>query len=314
MTDHRLRIAFMGTPEFAAVALRGLLRAGHEICCAYTQPPRPKGRGQQVQKSPVHILAEESGIPVFTPKSLKDIPAQNEFAAHKADIAIVAAYGLILPQAVLDAPRYGCLNIHASLLPRWRGASPIQRAIWAGDEKSGVTIMQMDRGLDTGDMIAMSETPISQEMTSAMLHDILAQQGAELVVKVLGGIAQQKQKPAAQKQDESRVTYAHLLKKEDGKIDWGQGGIEIARQIRALNPWPGVYTDLGDMRFKVLQVELLQQKSEVAAGVVLDRQGAVACGDGSVLRLAKIQPAGKQAMDFGAAVNGGYLRLGDRFQ
>jgi methionyl-tRNA formyltransferase len=314
MNDHRLRIIFMGTPEFAAVALRGLLRSGHEICCVYTQPPRPKGRGQQVQKSPVHRLAEESGIPVFTPKTLKTEDAQKEFAAHKADIAIVAAYGLILPQAVLDAPRFGCLNIHASLLPRWRGASPIQRAIWAGDEASGVTIMQMDRGLDTGDMIATTETPITPEMTSAMLHDVLAQQGAELVVRVLDDIAQHKAKPKAQKQDEARVTYAHLLKKEDGKIDWSQSGIEIVRQIRALNPWPGVCTDLAGARFKVIEVELLQQKTEAAAGTVLDRQGAVACGDGSVLGLAKIQPAGKQAMDFAAAVNGGYLRPGDRFQ
>lgn len=312
MTNKKLRIAFMGTPDFAAEALRALLRSGHEIVCVYSRAPQPKGRGQMVQKSPVHILAEERGIPVFTPKTLKAVGAQEEFSAQRIDVAVVAAYGLILPKAVLDAPKFGCLNIHASLLPRWRGASPIQRAIWAGDDKSGVTIMQMDEGLDTGAMIAAAETQIAQGMTTSMLHDVLAAQGAELIVQVLDEITQHG-KPQAQAQDEALVTYAHLLKKEDGRIEWSQTAAEISRQICALNPWPGVYCDLNGARIKIVAAEIAAQNSSESAGLILDRKGHVVCGDGSVLRLLKIQPAGKQAMDFASGVNGGYIEVGQFF-
>jgi methionyl-tRNA formyltransferase len=312
MTENRLRIVFMGTPDFAASALEALLRSGHDVVCVYSQPPRPKGRGQMVQKSPVHELADTHKIPVLTPKTLKNADAQAVFAAHDVDIAVVAAYGLILPQAVLNAPKYGCLNIHASLLPRWRGASPIQRAIWAGDASSGVTIMQMDEGLDTGDMIAKSDVSITPVMTSAALHDVLADQGAALIVQVLDGIAHHG-KPQAQVQDEALVSYAHLLKKDDGRIDWTQNAAAIDRQVRALNPWPGVYTDGGGLRFKVIAAVCAAQDSGAAAGEVLDRFGHVACGGGSVLQILKIQPAGKQAMDFASAVNGGYVSVGDVF-
>lgn len=309
MSVKPLKIIFMGTPDFAAAALKALIDGPHEIVCVYSQPPRPKGRGHHVQKSPVHELADSHNIPVFTPVSLKSTQEQEAFAAHGADVAVVAAYGLILPKAVLDAPRFGCLNIHASLLPRWRGASPIQRAIWAGDAASGVTIMQMDKGLDTGDMIAKAAVDLDDAMTASRLHDVLADMGAGLVARVLDGIAASG-KPQAQKQDESLVTYAHLLKKEDGQIDWGQEAIEIDRQIRALNPWPGVFTGDDTKRMKIIAAQVLPEKASETAGCVLSRDGRVACGGGSVLKIEKIQPAGKQAMDFTSAVNGGYIAIG----
>lgn len=304
-----LKIIFMGTPDFAAVALKAFIGSPHEIIAVYSQPPRPKGRGHHVQKSAVHELADAHNIPVFTPKSLKSPEEQEIFAAHKADIAVVAAYGLLLPQAVLDAPKYGCLNIHASLLPRWRGASPIQRAIWAGDAQSGVTIMQMDKGLDTGDMIAKVAVDLDETMTASSLHDSLAEKGAALTLEVLSDIAANG-KPKAEKQDESLVTYAHLLTKEDGKIDWGKTALEIDRQIRALTPWRGVYTGNDLDRIKILSAQVVSENSNESAGFVLSRDGLVVCGGGSVLKILKLQPAGKQAMDFASAVNGGYVKIG----
>lgn len=309
MTDNRLRIIFMGTPDFAAVALGALINSSHEVVAVYSQPPRPKGRGHHVQKSAVHELADAHNIPVFTPKSLKTAEEQEIFAGHNADIAVVAAYGLLLPQAVLGAPKYGCLNIHASLLPRWRGASPIQRAIWAGDAQSGVTIMQMDKGLDTGDMIAKVAVDLDDTMTASSLHDNLAEKGAALTLTVLDRIAAHG-KPKAEKQDEALVTYAHLLTKEDGKIDWSQSAQEIDRQIRALTPWRSVYTGNDRDRIKILSAQVLGEKSSESAGFVLSRDGLVVCGGGSVLKILKIQPAGKQAMDFASAVNGGYIKVG----
>ncbi len=312
----KLRIAFMGTPDFAAQALRALCDSHHDIVCVYSQPPRPKGRGHKVQKSPVHELAETHGIPVFTPKSLKDTDAQEQFAAHKADIAIVAAYGLLLPLEILNAPKHGCLNIHGSLLPRWRGASPIQRAIWEGDEASGITIMQMDKGLDTGDMIAKSEIALGADMTAAMLHDALADMGADLMSDVLARLVADGSL-SAEKQDDALATYAHLLKKSDGVVDWEQGALQIDKQIRALNPWPGVWAEIQGKRFKILSADLADVDypnyagafcaEGLLPGAVLNKDGLMLCGLKTVLKLTKIQPEGKKAMDFASALNGGYI-------
>lgn len=306
-----LRIAFMGTPDFAATALQALLDSAHMVVCAYSQPPRPKGRGHKLQKSPVHELAEKHDIPVFTPHSLKSEEAQKVFAAQDIDIAIVAAYGLILPKAVLETPKYGCLNIHASLLPRWRGAAPIQRAILAGDAQSGVTIMQMDEGLDTGAMIAKTAIDITQETTSSSLHDALAAAGAQLTISVLDRIAANKKKPDAEVQDDTLVTYAAMLRKEEGLIDWNQPAAAINRQVRALNPWPGVWCEKDDLRYKIAAAKISVQRALAAPGTLLDKTGTVACGQNTTLQILNIQPAGKQAMDIASAINGGYLKSGD---
>ncbi len=308
MLKNPLKIAFMGTPDFAASALQALLDSNHEVVCAYSQPPRPKGRGQKLQKSPVQELAEKYNIPVFTPKSLKSKESKDEFAAQNADVAIVAAYGLLLPKEVLDTPKYGCLNIHGSLLPRWRGASPIQRAIWSGDEKSGITIMQMDKGLDTGDMIAKSEIDLNDDMTSLILHDELADMGAKLVIEILDNISHTGI-PKAERQDDSKATYAKLLKKSDGNIDWAQSAVQINRKVRALNPWPGVRGCIDGVNFKILETELVQQEHNKSEGNILSKDGNIACGSNSVLKLLKIQPEGKKAMDFVSALNGGYIKL-----
>ncbi len=286
-----LNIIFMGTPDFAAVALQSLIDSPHNVIAAYSQPPRPKGRGHKIQKSPVHQLAETHGISVFTPKSLKSEEAQQEFASHNADIGIVAAYGLLLPQAVLDAPKLGCLNIHASLLPRWRGASPIQHAIWKGDNTTGVTIMQMDKGLDTGDMILKGELPITHETTATSLHDDLAQIGAELTLKVLSTPP-----PKAEKQDDALSTYAPLLKKSDGHIDWRQTAQEIDRQIRSLNPWPGVWAEIQGKRFKILKATPSEQSEHT-----------IECGQGTHIKIMTLQPEGKKPMNLASAINGGYI-------
>ena len=307
MNDQSLKIIFMGTPDFAASALKALHEdSPHEVIALYSQPPRPKGRGQKMQLSETHSYADKNNIPVYTPKSLKKEQQQKEFAELGADIAVVAAYGLILPQAVLDAPRYGCLNIHASLLPRWRGASPIQRAIWAGDEETGVTIMQMDRGLDTGAMIKKAAMPLNAQITSQQLHDALAQMGATLICEVLGEPATKGEIESKPQPDEG-VTYAHLLKKTDGQIDWLDSAAEIDRQIRALNPWPGTY--IGGLKIK--QAELTDQITDQPAGTILDKKGLIACGGGTVLKIKILQPAGKKAMDFASALNGGYVSVGD---
>ena len=309
MTDtiEPLKIAFMGTPDFAAVALQGLLNSRHEVVCVYSQPPRPKGRGHKLQKSPVHLLAEQHNIPVFTPKTLKDKDAQAEFAAQEADIAIVAAYGLLLPEAILNAPKYGCLNIHGSLLPRWRGASPIQRAIWEGDAKSGITIMQMDKGLDTGDMIVKSEIALNSDTTASSLHDSLADMGAKLAIEVLDKLSSTG-KLEAEKQDDTLATYAHLLKKSDGDIDWTQSAAQIDRQIRALNPWPATRAVLQGKSFKITAaiIEDFPARSD-KCGQILSKNGNISCGDNSVLKILKLQPEGKKAMDFASAINGGYI-------
>ncbi len=322
MTDKPLNIAFMGTPDFAVVALQSLIDSPHNIVCVYSQPPRPKGRGHKVQKSPVQALAEQYDIPVFTPKSLKGAEEQKEFSNHNLDVAVVAAYGLLLPQAILDAPKYGCLNIHGSLLPRWRGASPIQHAIWKGDDVSGVTIMQMDKGLDTGDMILKGEVSLDGNMTSARLHDELAKMGAKLTLEVLDIIAAQGSVESEGQADE-QSTYAPLLKKTDGHVDWSRPAVEIDRQVRALNPWPGVWADIQGKRFKILDVSLADVdypnyagalcNEGVSPGMLLNKDGLILCGVKTVLNIKTLQPEGKKRMDFTSALNGGYINADEIF-
>jgi methionyl-tRNA formyltransferase len=303
----RLRLAFMGTPDFAASSLQALIDAGHEVACVYSQPPRPAGRGHQVQRSPVHVLAEERGIPVRTPKSLRNAEAQAEFAALNLDCAVVAAYGLILPQPILDAPRMGCLNIHASLLPRWRGAAPIQRAILAGDAETGVTIMQMDAGLDTGAMLLKGSVPITSETTAGSLHDALAELGAGLIVGALDGLAEGWL--TAEPQPSEGVTYAAKLSRDDGRLDWSQPADFIERQVRALNPWPGVWFDLGKERIKVLAAEPAPGTPGAAPGTLLDGSLTVSCADGAV-RLTRVQRPGKAAVDGAAFLRGFNVAVG----
>lgn len=321
VTTRPLRIIFMGTPDFAVPALRALDESAHEVVCVYTQPPRPKGRGHKFQPSPVHLYAQDHGIEVRTPLSLKNKAAQDEFAALNADVAIVAAYGLILPKPVLDAPHHGCLNIHASLLPRWRGASPIQRAIWAGDTETGITIMQMDEGLDTGGMIAAQKITITDKTTTSSLHDELSLMGANMALDVVEALASGKALEVTP-QDDAQSTYAPLLTKEDGRINWHKNAAEIDRQIRALNPWPGVWTETkSSERLKILEarpvsvpypdyIGLLCGEGE-AAGTLLDKKGLTLCGGRTVLQIIKIQPAGKKPMDIASAINGGYVTIGD---
>ncbi|UEM20297.1 methionyl-tRNA formyltransferase [Skermanella mucosa] len=302
-----LRLAFMGTPEFAAVGLRALIDAGHEIACVYSQPPRPAGRGHQTQRSPVHVLAEDRGIPVRTPKSLRNAEAQADFAALGLDCAVVAAYGLILPQPILDAPRLGCLNIHASLLPRWRGAAPIHRALLAGDSETGVTIMRMDAGLDTGPMLLKGSVPITERTTAVELHDALAAVGADLIVTALDGVSDGSL--TAVPQPEEGVTYAAKLTREDGRLDWNRSAAETERQVRALNPWPGVWFDLGKERIKVLGAEPAGNPAGAAPGTLLDDRLTVACAEGAV-RLTRVQRPGKAAVDGDAFLRGFQLPVG----
>jgi methionyl-tRNA formyltransferase len=308
----KLRIIDMGTPDFAVAPLQALLDKGHDVICVYSQPPRPKGRGQQVQNSPVHALAEKNGIKVRTPLSLKkDQKAQEEFIALGADLAIVAAYGLILPKAVLEAPVYGCINIHASLLPVWRGASPIQHAIWAGDAESGVCLMKMEEGLDTGPVYRRGAVKLHSTTTASSLHDELSALGAAMLVDLVHHISRHGL-PPAEPQDNDNARYAPMLTKEDGKIDWSRPAIEIDRQIRALNPWPGTWTLLPNgKRLKILSAETIPEEFSAPPGTVIDRIGHVSCGQDSGLRLLQVQPENGKPMTMLAAINGGHISEDD---
>ena len=288
----RLRLAYMGTPDFAVPALGALIDAGHEIACVYSQPPRPAGRGQKERLSPVHAYAESQGIPVRTPVSLRDTAAQEEFAALKLDAAVVAAYGLILPKSVLEAPRLGCFNIHASLLPRWRGAAPIHRAILAGDRESGVTIMQMDEGLDTGDIISAESLPITDETTAEILHDALAVLGARMIVAALESVAAGNAQ--ATPQPEGGVCYAKKLSRDEGRFDWSRPAIELARAVRAYTPWPGAWFEHDGKRIKILAAVAVSGSG--APGTILDDRLTIACGDGA-LQLLTVQRSGRGPMD-----------------
>jgi methionyl-tRNA formyltransferase len=288
-----MRLIFMGTPDFAVAALRALLASSHRIVAVYTQPPRPAGRGQVAQTSPIHRLAEAVGLPVRTPVQFKDPAARAELAAFGADLAVVAAYGLILPQAILDAPRLGCVNIHASLLPRWRGAAPIQRAIEAGDAETGVTIMRMTAGLDTGPMLLAERVAIGPTMTAGELHDRLAERGAALLLRALQGL--EAGTLAATPQPDAGVSYARKIEKAEARIDWRRPAAEIERRIRAFNPVPGAWFEAGGERIKALMGEIARDARPAAPGTVLDERLTIACGAGA-LRLLLVQRAGKAAM------------------
>lgn len=302
-----LRIIFMGTPEFSVGALNALRDAGHKILCVYSQPPRPANRGQALQKSAVHQAAEAHGIPVRTPLSLKTPEEQKAFADLNADVAVVVAYGLLLPKPVLDAPRLGCINIHASLLPRWRGAAPIQRAILAGDADSGITIMQMDIGLDTGAMWLKKTVPITTQTNAGTLHDDLSKLGAEMIVEALPLIAQGAIKPTVQ--PEAGVTYAAKLTKDEGRINWQESAAEIERKLRGLTPWPGVYFESKGERIKVLEAAVAFGVHG-AAGTLLNDDFTVACGEDAIT-LTKVQRQGRSATDGASFLRGFAVKIGE---
>jgi methionyl-tRNA formyltransferase len=289
-----MRILFAGTPDFSVPPLQALLDEKHDVCAVYSQPDRPAGRGRKLQASPVKQLAMAHDIPVYQPLSLRKVEAQTELAALEADLMIVIAYGLILPQAVLDMPRKGCINVHASLLPRWRGAAPIQRAILAGDSHSGITIMQMEAGLDTGPMLLKQTCPITVDDTGQSLHDKLSQQGADALIQAL----RQFDDLQAESQDDTQSNYAKKLSKAESQIDWQKSAVVLDRQIRAFNPWPSSQAVIEDVTLKVWQAEVLNEKSIAPAGTLLrgSKLGLdVATGDG-VLRITTVQSAGKRRM------------------
>jgi methionyl-tRNA formyltransferase len=289
-----LRIIFMGSPDFSVPVLGALVDAGHEIVCVYAQPPRPAGRGQKERPCAVHAHAEGLGLEVRTPQSFKTSDTVQEFQALNADVSVVVAYGLILPKPVLDAPRLGCVNVHASLLPRWRGAAPIHRAILAGDEVSGVCIMQMEEGLDTGPVLLREETPITNDTTASDLHDRLSEMGAGLINPALQGLAAGTLVP--EPQPDEGVTYAKKLKKSEGALDWNLSALELHRKIRAFTPWPGVWFGHQGEKIKILDAEPVARSGQGAAGTVLDDDLSISCGDGA-LRPVRLQRPGKRAME-----------------
>lgn len=291
-----MKIIYMGTPDFAVPALDALAEAGHDIVAVYSQPPRPAGRGKKLHPTPVHARAEAMGLPVRTPLSLKGAEEQAEFAGWGADIAVVAAYGLLLPQAVLDAPARGCLNIHASLLPRWRGAAPIQRAVLAGDDATGITIMRMEAGLDTGPMLATVKTPIADKTAGALTEE-LAKTGAVLIARVLDALPAFT--PVPQPQD--GVTYARKIDKAEARIAFAAGAVHAQRQVRAFNPTPGAFFTLAGERFKILEAVI--EGAHGAPGAILDDGLLIGCGADS-LRPVRVQRAGKGAMTVAELLRG----------
>lgn len=306
-----LRIVFMGTPDFSVPALKSLIASRHKVVCVYSQPPRPKGRGQHVQESPVHEAALAAGIEVRTPLNFKRDEDVAAFMALEADIAVVVAYGLILPKTILDAPVHGCLNIHASLLPRWRGAAPIHRAILAGDQETGITIMQMDVGLDTGPMIRKKTVPIRPSTTTQSLHDMLSALGSSMIVDVLNDLADHGVLQGETQSDDG-MTYATMLKKEEGLVDWGRTAEEINRQIRAMGSWPGTWThDSKGRRLKIIEASIVPETHANDFGSVLEGT-LVVCGDGTTLKLQSVQPENKKPMTADDAARGGYLVAGTR--
>ena len=292
-----MRIVFMGTPDFSVPVLNALVEAGHEIAAVYCQPPRPAGRGKKDRPTPVHQRAEALGLEVRHPKSLKRAEEQEAFKALDADIAVVVAYGLILPQAILDAPTHGCLNIHASLLPRWRGAAPIHRAIMAGDAETGACIMQMEAGLDTGPVLLREATKITPDDTTGVLHDRLSAIGARLIVDTLARLDDLRAEP----QPEDGVTYAQKIDKAEAQVDWSKPAAEVDRQIRGLSPFPGAWTLLNGERLKLLHSMVAD--GDGSPGTALDDRLTIACGDGAV-SITKAQRAGKGAQDVDTFLNG----------
>ncbi len=297
-----MRLVFMGTPDFAVPTLEALVEAGHDVVAVYSQPPSRSGRGKKERPSPVHARAEALGIEVRHPASLTGEAEQRAFAALNADAAVVAAYGLILPQAVLDAPRHGCLNVHGSLLPRWRGAAPIHRAIQAGDEETGITIMRMERGLDTGPMLLKGATPVDRK-TTGELHDELAALGASMMVKALANFDTLQAEP----QDDSLATYAPKITKAEAKLDFTKPAEMLEREVRAFSPFPGSWMELDGERIKLLRAELADGQG--APGEVLDGSMAIACGTGA-LRPVTLQRAGKPAMALDDFLRGNRVAAG----
>jgi methionyl-tRNA formyltransferase len=293
-----LRLAFMGTPDFAVPTLAELIAQGHDIAAVYSQPPRPAGRGMALEPGPVHKFAESAKLPVSTPLSLKGADEQAAFAALELDAAIVVAYGLLLPKAILDAPMLGCFNLHGSLLPRWRGAAPIQRAVMAGDAETGVMVMRMDEGLDTGPVLMAERTPVGRK-TSGELTSELSRLGADLMVRALGALERGAVTP--QPQSESGITYAKKILKEEARIDWSKSAHEVDCHVRGLSPFPGAWTEVNGERLKVLYAEPAAGNGR--PGITLDDALTVACGEGAV-RLRKVQRAGGKVMDADALLKG----------
>ncbi|MBK7465097.1 MAG: methionyl-tRNA formyltransferase [Betaproteobacteria bacterium] len=303
-----MKLIFAGTPEFAAQALQAIVDAGHEVALVLSQPDRPAGRGMTLQASPVKKLALEKGIEVFQPLSLKDAAAQEKIAAVGAEVMVVAAYGLILPQVVLDMPRFGCLNIHASLLPRWRGAAPIQRALLAGDAASGVCIMQMEAGLDTGPVLLRGAFPIAPDDTSVTLHDRLAALGAQLIVAALGKLPL-----PAESQPTEGVTYAHKIEKAEALIDWTKRAAELDRHVRAFNPFPGAQAVFAGQTVKLWRATPVEASGEIGQILAVDRSTiVVACGEGA-LAISELQKAGGKRLPVQQFLAGHPLKVGDRF-
>ncbi|MBO38193.1 MAG: methionyl-tRNA formyltransferase [Rhodospirillaceae bacterium] len=300
-----MRLIFMGTPKISVPALSMLLNEGYEIACVYSQPPRPSGRGHRMSLSPLHKFAKENGIDVQTPGNFKSVETIKTFAEYNADIAVVMAYGLILPKVILETPRLGCVNIHVSLLPRWRGAAPIQRAILAGDTETGVTIMQMEEGLDTGPILRQDISAIKPHTTAEGLNDELAILSAKSIHEALVGLQDGQIDPIPQ-QDEGS-TYAKKIKREEGLINWHHSAIDIERRIRALNPWPGTWFERGGECIRILSAEVSSEKG--VAGTVLDKNALIACNGGSIRPLVMQRP-GKVAMDVDSFLRGYDLPVG----
>tara|TARA_B110000091_G_scaffold203465_1_gene236975 strand:+ start:486 stop:1439 length:954 start_codon:yes stop_codon:yes gene_type:complete len=297
-----LRIIFAGTPDFAARHLQALIQSEHQIVGVYSQPDRPAGRGKKLKASEVKELALEHNLPVFQPQSLKNDEALAELTSLNADIVIVVAYGLILPKAILEAPRLGCLNVHGSILPRWRGAAPIQRAIWAGDEQTGVTIMQMDEGLDTGDMLHISRCPISTTETSASLYTKLAELGPDALIETINKLANGEITP--EPQNDELANYAKKLSKEEADIDWSMSALQIERNIRSFNPWPMCFTQMGGQTVKIHQAQVMLQSGDPGQILSSDKNGVVvACGE-HALCITQLQPQGKKPMAINDFLNG----------
>ncbi|MBB1299493.1 methionyl-tRNA formyltransferase [Pseudoalteromonas sp. SR41-7] len=297
-----LRIIFAGTPDFAARHLKALIQSEHQIVGVYSQPDRPAGRGKKLKASEVKELALEHNLPVFQPQSLKNDEALAELTSLNADIMIVVAYGLILPKAILEAPRLGCLNVHGSILPRWRGAAPIQRAIWAGDEQTGVTIMQMDEGLDTGDMLHISRCPISTTETSASLYTKLAELGPDALIETINKLANGEITP--EPQNDELANYAKKLSKEEANIDWSMSALQIERNIRSFNPWPMCFTQMGGQTVKIHQAQVMLQSGDPGQILSSDKNGVVvACGE-HALCITQLQPQGKKPMAINDFLNG----------
>lgn len=307
----KLRIAFMGTPEFSVPALKVLVKSRHDVVAVYSQPPRPAGRGYALQKSPIHTYAETQNIPVYTPENFKKEADVDVFKNLNIDLAVVAAYGLLLPKTVLEAPRLGCINIHASLLPRWRGAAPIQRAIMAGDDETGICIMRMEEGLDTGPVMLRGATLITRDTNAQTLHDTLSDMGGDMIVQAVDMIAEGI--AVFKEQNHDKSTYAKKIKKEEGLIEWTKSASEIDYQIRGLTPWPGCWCDIPQEDGRVLRLKILEAivepSAEGPAGMLLDKEGLIACAQGG-LRLITVQPQSKTPMPAKDFFNGSSLKQG----